>query len=66
MWQTRLKQYEATLGVSPKDPTALEVSYKTLETIVLWSVCGRLIIFMLLLREDYSADFFFFALTRNS
>jgi len=26
MWQTRLKDYEATLTNSPKDPIALEVS----------------------------------------
>ena len=48
MWQTRLKQYEATLGVSPKDPIALEVSYKILEIIVLWSVNGQLIIYVII------------------
>lgn len=26
MWQSRLKEFEATLNNSPRDPTALEVS----------------------------------------
>ncbi len=38
MWQTRLKDYEATLSNSPKDPIALEVS--------LWLFCRIPVLFL--------------------
>lgn len=52
MWQARLKDYEAMLSKSPKDPVALEVSH--------WLFCGISVLFFcyyMLILEIYLWSF---------